>query len=133
MPKRKIEPTEQPESYFIGEEGAPEVFERAGYFALFTDGDTVELNIEDFCVPEYLAPFYEGKLSATYEGKRVVSASRDGGVYRLMFEDGSRAAIVERQKMTLVLVPVKVVPFENIAATDDVDTAVDTLFNTTEG
>jgi hypothetical protein len=114
MPKRKIEQPADDSANALAPETADDSSASDLIAALFAESTVATLAIENFCIPEYLAPFYEGNLEAVYNDKRVTSASRDGGIYRLVFEDGSRAAVIGSQQVVITQVAqVAPLPEEN--------------------
>lgn len=106
MPKRKqIDTTdhssvvESSAPAIVGDD-EPEII-TPDYTSLFPDGDTIAARVEDVCVPMVLEPFYNALISITYEGKRVTSLSRDHGIFRLWLEDGTQAAVISGQLLTV--------------------------------
>ena len=71
------------------------------YTIIFSKGDTIDMRVELLCQPLFLEPFYAGKITFHYEGKRVTSLSRDHGIFRLWLEDGTQAAVISGQLLTV--------------------------------
>jgi len=95
MAKRKL--TEEPTDVTP----LPETPVEPSYEAIFASGDTVEMNVEDLCIPLYLEPFYEARITIIYQGKRVMSMARNHGIFRLWLEDGEEIAATSAQVLVV--------------------------------
>lgn len=76
------------------------------YTIIFTNGDTVEMAVEAIFQPLFLVPMYAGEITVTYDFKRITHLSREHGIFRLVLEDDTRAAIVSGQMLTVTNTPI---------------------------
>lgn len=108
MPKRKqIEETSiDTENQSTDSSELVEVLVVEPYTIIFTNGDPVAVPVEALCVPVFLEPFYNNAIAIIYNGKRITHMSREHGIFRLVLEDGTRAAIVSGQMLTVTHTPI---------------------------
>jgi len=105
MARRKHEETQiqknEDDNEIIGDRPLSEAVAEEPYTIIFTDGDTIDMPIEALCDSLFLVPFYDGRITITYDGKRITHMSREQGIFRLVLEDESRSAVISGQMLTV--------------------------------